>query len=55
MKTSRFVLFKEIIAVYSENHNETRKCTVWRNAEFLKVKASGIYSYNASDGVEFSV
>jgi hypothetical protein len=22
-KTSRFVLFKEIIAVYSENHNET--------------------------------
>jgi hypothetical protein len=49
------VLFKEII-VYSENHNETHKYTVWKNAEFLKVKASGTYNYNnASDVVEFSV
>jgi hypothetical protein len=38
-------LFKEIIAVYSENHIKPTNRLCGQNAELLNVKAGGTYSY----------
>jgi hypothetical protein len=45
-KINRLTLFKDIIAVYSENRTK-RINTKWgKNAELLNVKAVGTYSYH---------
>jgi len=43
-KINWLMLFKEIIAVYSENHTEP----IIQNAELLIVKAAGTYSYHSA-------
>jgi hypothetical protein len=40
------VLFKEIIAVYSENHTKTKNTICGQMAELLVVKAGGTYSHH---------
>jgi hypothetical protein len=45
MKTINwFVLFKEIIAVYSEKHTKTTNTLYGQSAELLVIKTSGTYS-----------
>jgi hypothetical protein len=39
------MLFREIIAVYSENHTKPIDTLCGNNAELLIVKAGGTYSY----------
>jgi hypothetical protein len=39
------MLFREIIAVYSENHMKPINTLCGKNAELLTVKAGGAYSY----------
>jgi hypothetical protein len=43
-KTSRLALFREIFAVYCENHNESHKNHCGQNAELLNIVAGGTYS-----------
>jgi hypothetical protein len=38
------MLFKEIIAIYCENHMEHTNTLCGQNAEFLYVQAGGTYS-----------
>jgi hypothetical protein len=40
------MLFKKIIAVYSENHMKLRKTLCRQNAELVDVKAGGTYNYH---------
>jgi hypothetical protein len=40
------MLFKEIIAVYSENHMKPINTLCGKNAELLIVKEGGTYSYH---------
>jgi hypothetical protein len=42
-KTNLLMLFKEIITVYTENH-EGPTDTLWKNAELFNVKTGGKYS-----------
>jgi len=35
------ILFRGILAVYSENHPQTHKYNVWLNAESLGIKVGG--------------
>jgi hypothetical protein len=44
-KPNRLMLFREIIAVYCENHTEHINTLYGQNAVFVNVKAGGIYSY----------
>jgi hypothetical protein len=39
-------LFREIIAVYSENHTKPINTLCGQNAELLDVKTGGAYSYH---------
>jgi hypothetical protein len=45
-ETNWLILFKEIIAVYSENHTKPRNTLCGQNVELLIVKADGEYSYH---------
>jgi hypothetical protein len=50
-KINYLMLFKEIIAVYSENHMKPINTLCGQNAELLIVKECGTYSYyEASKG-----
>jgi hypothetical protein len=40
------MLFKEIIAVYSENHRKPINTAFGQNAELLVIKAGGTHSYH---------
>jgi hypothetical protein len=40
------MLFKEIIAVYSENHTKSINTLYRQNAELLDVKAGGTYKHH---------
>jgi uracil DNA glycosylase len=40
------MLFREIIAVYFENHTETINTIRGQNAELLNVNVGGAYSYH---------
>jgi hypothetical protein len=40
------MLFREIIAVYSENHTKPINTLRGQNAELLNVKVGGAYSYH---------
>jgi hypothetical protein len=43
------MLFKEIIAVYTENHmKHINKYTLWDNTEVLIIKAGGTHRYNSA-------
>jgi hypothetical protein len=42
------MLFKEIIAVYNENHTKPINAFYEQNAELLNVKAGGAYSYRSA-------
>jgi hypothetical protein len=42
------MLFREVVAVYSENHTKPRICSVDREHELLNVKAGGAYSMHCS-------
>jgi hypothetical protein len=42
------MLFREIIAVYCENHTEHTNALCGQNAEFYYVKASGTYNYHCT-------
>jgi hypothetical protein len=45
IKTSHFILYREIIAVYSEIHEKKHIYTVCRqNTEFVNLTADGTYS-----------
>jgi uncharacterized protein YktB (UPF0637 family) len=44
-KINWLTLFKEIIAVYTENYTEPINTLCGQNAELLIVKAGGLYSY----------
>jgi hypothetical protein len=44
-KINRLTLFKEIIAVYSENHTKHINTLRGKNAELVFVKTAGTYSY----------
>jgi hypothetical protein len=44
-KINWLTLFKEIIAVYTENHTKY-KYTLWPNAQLLNVKECGTHSYH---------
>jgi hypothetical protein len=47
-KINWLILFKEIIAVYTENHTKPKKNTLCeQNAEFI-VKAGGTYIYHCA-------
>jgi hypothetical protein len=46
MKTNRLMLFREVLAVYCENHMEHIDAPCGQNVEFLNVKSGGTYSYN---------
>jgi hypothetical protein len=39
------MLFKEIIAIYSENHRKPINTVCGQNVELLTVKADGTYNY----------
>jgi hypothetical protein len=39
------MVFKEIVALYSENHTKPMNTFCGQNAELLIVKAGGTYSY----------
>jgi hypothetical protein len=43
---SWLMLFKKIIALYSENHTKPLNTICGQNAELLNVKACGTYSYH---------
>jgi hypothetical protein len=43
---SWLMLFREIIAVCSENHTELINTLLGQNAELFVVKAGGTYSYH---------
>jgi uncharacterized protein YktB (UPF0637 family) len=45
-KIDRLTLFKEIIAVYSENHTKPIKTLRGHNAELVTAKACGISTYH---------
>jgi hypothetical protein len=45
-KINWLMLFKEIIAVYWENHTKPINALCGHNAELLIVKAGGTYSYH---------
>jgi hypothetical protein len=45
-KPNRLMLFREIIAVYCENHTEHTNTLCRQNAEFSNVEAGGTYSYH---------
>jgi uracil DNA glycosylase len=47
-KINWLTLFKEIIAVYSENHTKHINTTWGQNAELLNVKSGGTYSYHCA-------
>jgi hypothetical protein len=52
---SRFLLFRETVAVYCENRTEHTDTLCGQNAQFFKVKACGTYSYHsASNGYTFA-
>jgi len=40
-KISRRVMFREIVAVYSENHAKFINVLCWKKAEFVRVKEGG--------------
>jgi hypothetical protein len=40
------ILFRKIIAVYSENHTKSMNSLCGQNAELLIVKVGGTYSYH---------
>jgi hypothetical protein len=42
-RTQPLMLFRETVAVYCENHTEHTDTLCGQNAEFLYVKAGGIY------------
>jgi hypothetical protein len=47
MKTINWLtLFKEVIAVYSENHTKPINTLCGQNVELLFIKAGGTYSYH---------
>jgi hypothetical protein len=46
MRISRLMLFKEVIAVYGENHMKPINTLCGQKAELLFVKAGGTYSYH---------
>jgi hypothetical protein len=41
-------LLGEIIAVYFENHTKYKNTLSWQNAECVKVKVGGTYSYHCA-------
>jgi hypothetical protein len=45
-KINWFPLFKEIIAVHSENHTKHINTLCGQNAELLIIKSGGTYSYH---------
>jgi hypothetical protein len=45
------MLFREITAVYCENHTERTNTLCRQNAEFLYIKACGTYSYHCDQDV----
>jgi hypothetical protein len=45
-KPNRLMLFREIIAVYCENHTEHINTLCGQNIEILNVKEGGINSYH---------
>jgi hypothetical protein len=45
-KINWLTLFKEIIAVYSENHTKLTNTYCEQNAKLLNIRAGGIYSYH---------
>jgi hypothetical protein len=45
---SWLTLFREIITVYSENHKKHMNTLCVQNAELLKVKTGGTYSYHCT-------
>jgi hypothetical protein len=47
-KPNRLMLFREIIAVYCENHMEHTNILCVQNAEFLYNTAGGTYSYDCA-------
>jgi hypothetical protein len=47
-KANQLMLFREIIAVYCENHTGHINTLCVQNAHFLNVRARGIYSYQYS-------
>jgi hypothetical protein len=47
-KINWFMLFKEIIAVHSENHTKHINTHYGQNAELLNVKAGGTYYYHSA-------
>jgi hypothetical protein len=44
-KPNRLMLFRDIIAVYLENHTEQTKTLFGQKAGFMSVKAGGVHSY----------
>jgi hypothetical protein len=48
IKINWLMLFREIIAVYSENHMESINTLCEQNVELLNVKAGGRYSYHCA-------
>jgi hypothetical protein len=42
------ILFRDIIAFYSENHTKSINTLCGQNAELLNVKAGGKYSYRSA-------
>jgi hypothetical protein len=47
-KINWLILFRKIIAVYSENHSKQINIMSEQNAELLIIKAGGTYSYHWS-------
>jgi hypothetical protein len=45
-KPNRLMLFREIIAVYCENHMEHINALCGQNSEFFNVKSGGTYAYH---------
>jgi hypothetical protein len=43
-KTSLLIVFREILAVYFENHAKAINTLGWQNAELLNVKTGGTHS-----------
>jgi hypothetical protein len=46
MTTNRWLLYKEIIAVYTENHTKHINTLCGQHTELLNVKAGGTYIYH---------
>jgi hypothetical protein len=44
IKTSQLILYREIIAVFSQNHTKHINTLCGQNTEFVNVKGGGTYS-----------